>query len=221
MTFDAHFYTRRLEEKRLTGYSPSRSRSWLMGDSREPADVTQMLKAWGKGDADAGDRLFATVDRDLRQIAASYMRRERGDQTMEVTALINESYLRLVDQTKVEWQNRSHFFGIAARCMRRVLVDRARRKLAQKRPQPKAAVPVDEMIAAPDVAFEEILAVHDALDKLEAANKRQAQVAELKYFGGLTIEEIAEALSIAPATVKRDWKEAEIWLRAALRGMLP
>ena len=192
-----------------------------MGDSREPADVTQMLKAWGKGDADAGDRLFSTVDRELRQIAASYMRRERRDQTLEVTALINESYLRLVDQTKVEWQNRSHFFGIAARCMRRVLVDRARRKLAQKRPQPKAAVPLDEMIAAPNAPFEEILTVHDALDKLEAANKRQAQVAELKYFGGLTIEEIAEALSIAPATVKRHWKEAEIWLRAALRGMLP
>src|SRR5918996_5843929 len=143
MTLAAHLYTRGLEEKRLTGYSPSRSGSWLMGDSREPADVTQMLKAWGEGDADAGDRLFATVDRDLRRIAASYMRRERGDQTLEVTALINESYLRLVDQTKVEWQNRSHFFGIAARCMRRVLVDRARRKLAQKRPQPKAAVPVD------------------------------------------------------------------------------
>jgi RNA polymerase sigma factor (TIGR02999 family) len=105
--------------------------------------------------------------------------------------------------------------------MRRVLVDRARRKLAHKRPQAKAAVPLDEMIAAPDAAFEEILAVHDALDKLEAANKRQAQIAELKYFGGLTVEEIAEALSIAPATVKRDWKEAELWLRAALRGMLP
>ena len=140
---------------------------------------------------------------------------------MQITALINESYLRLVDQTKVEWQNRRHFFGIAARCMRRVLVDRARRRLAHKRPQGGAAVPLDDMIAAPDAPFEEILAVHHALEKLEAANKRQAQVAELKYFGGLTIEEIADVLSVAPATVKRDWKEAEVWLRAALRGMLP
>src|SRR4029450_7591272 len=102
MTLDVHLYTRRLEEKRLTGYSPSRSGWFSMGDSREQADVTQMLKAWGKGDADAGGRLVATVDRELRQIAASYVRRERGDRTLEVTALINESYLRLVDQTKVE-----------------------------------------------------------------------------------------------------------------------
>ena len=189
-----------------------------MADSREPADVTQMLKAWGKGDADAGDRLFSTVDRELRQIAASYMRRERGDQTLEVTALINESYLRLVDQTKVEWQNRSHFFGIAARCMRRVLVDRARRKLAQKRPQPKAAVPLDEMIAAPNAPFEEILTVHDALDKLEAANKRQAQVAELKYFGGLEYEEIASHLNVSVVTVQRDWTFSKAWLYSELQS---
>jgi len=193
-----------------------------MADSREhPADVTQMLKAWGKGDPEAGDQLFATVDRELRQIAAAYMRRERRDQTLEVTALINEAYLKLVDQTRVEWRNRSQFFGIAAQSMRRVLVDRARRRRAQKRPQAKAAVPLDATIAAPEADFEEILAVHTAIEKLEAVNKRQAHIAELKYFGGLTIEEIAEALSIAPATVKRDWKEAEIWLRAALRGMLP
>ena len=156
------------------------------------------------------------VHRELHQLASSYMRRERPDHTLQVTALVNEAYLKLVDQTQVDWRNRSHFFGIAAQCMRRILVDHARQRLAKKRGGAETIVSFDEDMDLAAVAGVDVLAIDEALAELAALDERQARIVELRYFTGLSIADTAEALSVSVSTVKRDWESARLWLTHAL-----
>jgi RNA polymerase sigma factor (TIGR02999 family) len=184
-----------------------------------PENVTQMLLDWGRGDRAALDRLMAVVYEDLRRQAARCLRRERPDHTLQTTALVHEGYMRLVDQRRVEWQDRAHFFAIAARVMRQVLVDHARRRNADKRGGAEDALPLDEALA---VGAEEppvdLVALDEALGRLEALSARQARVVELRYFGGLSVEETAEVLGVSPATVKNDWAASRAWLRRQLES---
>lgn len=188
-----------------------------MPDDRLRKQVTGFLRAWSSGRADALDDLVPAVHDELKRIAAGYMRRERRDHTLQVTGLVNEAYLRLIEQRDVTWQDRRHFYGIAARCMRRVLVDYARQRGADKRGGDRTFVALDEATDVPiQVRGVDPVAVDDALDALAALDERQAEIVELRYFGGLTIAETAEQLGISIATVKRDWESARIWLTSQL-----
>ncbi len=188
----------------------------------QPPDVTGLLIAWSTGDAAAGERLLAAIYEELHGQAARAMRREGDAHTLQPTAVVHEAYLRLVDQRRVAWRNRAHFFGIAAQMMRRVLVDHARARLAGKRGGALQRVSLSGVGSAVpegqdgDVAGVDVLALHEALERLAALDPRQAQLVELRYFGGLGIEETAEALEVSPATVKRDWAVARAWLRREL-----
>ena len=184
---------------------------------QSPPDVTQLLKAWSSGRSDVMDQLFIAIYDELRRLARSHLARESKHHTWQPTELVHEAFGRLVAQ-KVSWQNRHHFYGIAAKCMRRLLVDYARKKRAAKRPSSSAAVELDDDIAASPNTADRILAVDEALERLAATNARQAQVVELKYFAGLGIEEIAEVAGVSPATVKRDWEEAKRMLFETLGG---
>lgn len=183
-------------------------------DARSDDDVTVLLAQWRQGSADAEQRLMEVVQGELRRLAASYLRRERAGHTLQPTAVVNEAYLRLMPQRKVRWENRAHFFGIAAKMMRRVLVDHARRKRASKREgfagDPVSLSQVPDPAGGQDI---DVLNLHQALDDLAALDARQADVVELRYFGGLKIEEIAKAIGISPATVKRELTTATVWLR--------
>lgn len=185
-----------------------------------PSDVTQLLLAWGAGDPDAGDRLLPAVYSELRRQAARAMRREGSEHTLQATALVHEAYLRLVDQRRVAWRNRAQFFGVAAQVMRRVLVDHARARLAAKRGGGAQAISLvnvqDESDAASGAV--EVLALHEALERLAAFDHDQARLVEMRYFAGLNIEETAEAMGVSPATVKREWAVARAWLRRELSG---
>jgi RNA polymerase sigma factor (TIGR02999 family) len=176
------------------------------------------LEELGHGRREALDRLVPLVYDELRAVARRQMARERGGHTLQATALVHEAFGRLVDQ-KVAFRNRAHFFGIAAKCMRRLLTDHARRRDAAKRPPAALAVDLDEALVVSDQQIELVVAVNEALDQFALIDARAATVAEMRYFGGATIEEIAEALSISPATVKRDWEIAKMHLRRALRGV--
>jgi RNA polymerase sigma factor (TIGR02999 family) len=181
-------------------------------------DVTEMLRAWSDGDPRALDELIPIVYEELRRQAARYLRRERPDHTLQTTALIHEAYVRLVEQRDVRWQNRAHFFGVAAQMMRRILVDHARKGQALKRGGHAAALPLEEAAAvsgAPDV---NLVALDEALTKLAAMDERKSRVVELKYFGGLTAEEAAEVLGVSEATVRHDWGLAKAWLRREMAG---
>ncbi len=183
--------------------------------------LTQALEAVSRGDAHALDRVFPIVYREMRRLAAGYLRGERVGHTLQPTALVHEAYLRLVGQRDRGWNNRAHFMGIAARAMRSVLVDHARRRKAQKRGGGQAAVPLDTTLLVADgqaVAFDDL---DRALVDLARLSERQARVVELRYFGGLTIEETAELLGVAPVTVKRDWTLARAWLYRELSGAGP
>ena len=180
-------------------------------------DVTYLMKEWSKGRSEVLEQLFSLIYDELRRLARSQLSRESKGHTLQATELVHEAFGRLVAQ-RVSWQNRRHFYGIAAQCMRRLLVDYARKKKAAKRPTAGEAVPLDdEMVVMPNT-IDRILIVDEALDRLASVNARQAQVVELKYFGGLTIEEIAKVAHIAPATVKRDWEEAKQRLFEALQS---
>ena len=182
------------------------------------SQVTQLLVNWGNGDQQSLDALMPVVYDELRRQARRYLRRERPDHTLQSTALVNEAYLRLVDQRSANWRNRSQFFGIAAQLMRRILVDHARGRSAAKRGSgaPKLAL-VEELAgaAAPDV---DLVALDDALNKLAEFDPQQSRIVELRFFSGLSIEDTAEALGISPATVKRDWSTAKAWLYRELSG---
>ena len=186
-----------------------------------PADVTGLLLAWGAGDQAAGEQLLPAVYEELHRQAARAMRRENDEHTLQATALVNEAYLRLVDQRRVEWRNRAQFFGIAAEVMRRVLVDHARARHAAKRGGDVRRVTLGDVVAegesSPDGGLD-VIALHEALERLAALDPAQARVVELRYFGGLGIEETAEAMGISPATVKREWAVARGWLRRELEG---
>ena len=176
-----------------------------------------MLRAWGEGDRAVLDQMLPLVHDELHRQAHRYLRRERDNHTLQTTALINEAYLKLVDQRAVQWQNRAHFFGIAAQAMRRILVDYAKHRNREKRGGAAADLPLEEalFVAATGQSID-LLALDEALTRLALIDEQQARVVELKYFSGLSIEETAEALGISPATVKRDWRMAKAWLRHEL-----
>jgi RNA polymerase sigma factor (TIGR02999 family) len=180
-------------------------------------EVTNLLRSWGRGEEDAANRLLAVIYDDLHAQAARAMRREGGEHTLQATALVHEAYLRLVDQKHVDWKNRAHFFAIAAQSMRRVLVDHARGRLAEKRGGGVEKVTLsDAAVGSNDDDAVDVLALHDALERLAALDPDQARVVELRYFGGMNIDETAEALGISAATVKREWAVARAWLKREL-----
>jgi RNA polymerase sigma factor (TIGR02999 family) len=185
------------------------------------ADVTTLLHAWSAGDAAARDQLVALVYPDLRRRAAAYLRRERRDHTLQPTALVHEAYLRLINQRRAVWQNRAQFFGVASEVMRRILVDHARRGRMAKRSGRWLQVALDDRLVgavSPDI---DVLMLDDALTRLAAFDKRKSRIAELRFFGGLSLEEMAHVLDISVATAERDWQAARAWLYAALKGERP
>jgi RNA polymerase sigma-70 factor (ECF subfamily) len=179
---------------------------------------TSLLLAWGRGDANAFDRLVPLVHEELRRLAIRYMRRERPGHTLQATALVNEAYMRLIEINQVQWQNRAHFLAISARTMRRILVDSARARSNNKRGGGIPRVSLDDQLVAAPMTDPALVALDEALVALEALHPRKSQVVELRHFGGLTIEEVGEALHISPDTVKRDWRFAKLWLLRALRA---
>jgi RNA polymerase sigma factor (TIGR02999 family) len=200
--------------------------------------ITQLLSEWGGGNASALDRLAPLVYGELRRMAARHLRRERAGHTLQTTGLVHEAFLRLVDQRSARWQNRAHFFSIASRTMRRVLVDQARARHAVKRGEGRTRVDIDDLEAVLDgqgdlalVSVEltpagqerhaDLIMIDDALTRLEALDERQARIVEMRFFGGLTIEETSQSLNISPATVKRDWLMAKAWLARELAGAAP
>jgi RNA polymerase sigma factor (TIGR02999 family) len=180
-------------------------------------NVSQLLVKWGEGDKAALDKLMPLVHSELRRLASNYLRRERQNHTLQPTALVNEAYLKLIDQKNARWQNRAHFYGVAAQLMRRILVDHARQHQAAKRGgtnQQRLSITSARAIAeAPEV---DVLAVHEALEELKQFDPQQERIVELRFFGGLSIDETAEVMGIGHATVERDWKMARAWLRQKL-----
>ena len=183
--------------------------------------VTQLLGDWSRGDAGALERLIPLVQPELHRLAHHYMSRERAGHTLQTTALINEAYLRLVDNSKPLWQNRNHFVAAAAQLMRRIMVDHARERLSLKRGGGAVRVTLDETAWVTDTRSEELLALDEALESLVALDPRKSQIVELRYFGGLTAEETAEFLSLSLRTVEREWNMAKAWLYRALREKQP
>ena len=180
-----------------------------------PKEVTQLLIDWGNGNQLALDELIPLVYDELRRLAGRYMRRENQCHTLQTSALINEAYLRLIDQKNVQWQNRAHFFGVAAQLMRRILVDHARGRLRAKRGGGAQMVSLDEQaVMSKDVS--EVIALDEALKDLAEMDPRKSQIVEMKFFGGLTTEEVAEVLKVTPRTVEREWRKAKAWLNRAI-----
>jgi RNA polymerase sigma factor (TIGR02999 family) len=182
-------------------------------------DVTGLLAAWGRGDAAADSRLIAAVYKDLRGVARRRLRAERDNHSLVPTALVHEAYLRLVALRRVSWQNRAHFFAIAARVMRHVLVDHARGRAAAKRGGEACQVPLSDGARRAAPVDVDLLDLDIALDKLAVIDQRLADLVVLRYFGGLTVEETAEEMGLSPATVKRDWSHARAWMFRELRGI--
>ena len=184
-----------------------------------PGAVTELLRAWSDGDEGALERLTPLVEAELRRLARTYMRRERRGHTLQTTALVNEAFLRLIDARSVGWQDRAHFIGIAARLMRRVLVDHARARAYRKRGGGVQRVTLDErLIGSAEPAWLNLIALDRALEGLAAVDARKSRVIELRFFGGLSVEETAEVLHVSPDTVKRDWRLAKLWLLRELQG---
>jgi RNA polymerase sigma factor (TIGR02999 family) len=184
-------------------------------------DVTTLLCAWREGDPGARDRLMLVVYEELRRRAAAYLRAERLGHTLEPTALVHEAYLRLVNQDRTDWQNRAHFFAVASQMMRRILIDHARGGRRAKRSGRWVRVALDEDVAdlrPPDV---EVLDLDRALSRLAEIDERKSRIAELRFFGGLSLAEVGHVLNISVATVERDWQTARAWLYAALKGTAP
>jgi RNA polymerase sigma factor (TIGR02999 family) len=179
---------------------------------------TELLLAWSQGDRDALNALIPFVQEELRRLAARYMNRERIGHTLQPTALVNEAYLRLIELQRVKWRDRTHFFAIAARLMRRILVDAARARGYQKRGGGAAMLSLDEGLVVAAEPGKDLVALDEALTALAAVDPRKSQVVEMRFFGGLSLEETAEALHVSRDTVKRDWKMAKLWLLRELRG---
>lgn len=176
--------------------------------------VTLLLAEWAKGNQNALDELMPLIYRELRQLAAAYLRRERLSHTLQPTALVHEAYVRLVDQSSPNWENRSHFFGVAARLMRQILVDHARRRHAAKRAG--VTIPLEEAVSFQQDRCEDLLALDVGLTALQKFDPRRCKAIELRYFGGLSLEDIAQALEISSATVRRDLRLAEAWLKSQM-----
>ena len=186
-----------------------------------PNQVTGLLEAWSHGDKAALDKLTPLVYNELRRLAHHYMSRERAGHTLQTTALLNEAYLQLVDDPKRNWQNRTHFMAAAAQLMRRIVVDHARERASLKRGGGALKVSLDEAALVTEKQSEELLALDEALERLGVQDPRKRQIVELRYFGGLTVEETAEFLKLSHRTVKREWRIAKAWLYRALSGEEP
>lgn len=187
-------------------------------ESRQQQQVTQLLSDWRNGDPSALEKLIPLVQPELQRLARHYMDRERPDHTLQATALLDDAYLELAGNSSPQWQNRAHFFGVAAQLMRRIMVRHARQRNAAKRGGGAIKVSLDECAAVTPSRADELLALDEALEKLAAFDQRQASVVEMRYFGGLTMDEIAEVLKIHVNTVTRDWIAARAWLFATLNG---
>lgn len=181
-----------------------------------PGDITQLLARFRQGDDEATNLLMTAVYGELRKLAAARLRNERPDHSLQASALVNEAYIKLAGLNRVDWQNRAHFFGFAARAMREILVDHARARLAEKRGGNVQVVPFDEAVVMDKGKITDVLAIDEALNSLSRKDPRAARVVECRYFAGLSIEETAEALGVAPRTVKRDWQIGRAWLRRQL-----
>ncbi len=184
---------------------------------QSPSEITGLLVDWGNGDKAALDRLLPLVEKELHRLAHSYMRRENPDHTLQTTALVNEAYLRLVDQKNTRWQNRAHFFGIAAQIMRRILLNYARDKRRAKRGGTAIQVSLSQAAVISDERAEELLALDEALQRLAMIAERKSRVVEMRYFGGLSVEETAEVLGVSSVTVMRDWNFAKAWLAREMK----
>ncbi|MGI8436175.1 MAG: sigma-70 family RNA polymerase sigma factor [Chthoniobacterales bacterium] len=180
--------------------------------------VTHILTDWSEGDPGAPERLMPLVYEELRRLARSYLDRERPDHTLQATALVHEAYLQLVDQRTATWQNRAHFLGVAAQSMRHILVDHARSHRAEKRGGDREKLAFDEGLDFSDERAIDLVALDDALKDLATFDQRQSEIVEMRFFGGLTNEEIGEVLQISPRTIKRDWRLARAWLRREILG---
>jgi RNA polymerase sigma factor (TIGR02999 family) len=181
--------------------------------------VTQLLSDLQGGRSSAADELLPLVYQELRRIAAAYMRRERANHTLQATALVHEAFLQLVDQTRVDWKNRAHFFGVAAQLMRRILVEHARTRGAQKRGGSASKLSLEEAINYFPQKDLTLLALDDSLKELEKLDARQSRIVELRFFGGLTTEETSEVLGVSTATVEREWRSAKAWLHSQLSDL--
>ena len=181
-------------------------------------DATDLLVAWSHGDGSALERLMPLVHAELRQLARRYMRQERADHTLQPTALVNEAYLRLIDVHRIQWRGRAHFLAVAAQTMRRILVEFARHRDRQKRGGGAVHVQLDDAVDVPRPREEDFVALSDALTAMATFDPRMSQVVELRFFGGLTVEETADVLNVSPETVMRDWKTAKAWLIRELAG---
>lgn len=175
-------------------------------------DLTRLLLDWRDGDKAALDKLMPVVYQELRRMASYYMRRERAGHTLQTSALVNEAYLRLIDYKRMSWQNRAHFFAVAAQAMRRILVEHARARRVEKRGGGAQKVSLDEAALVSATQAAELVALDEALASLEELDARKARIVELRYIGGLSVEEAAEVLAISPATVQREWRAAKAWL---------
>jgi RNA polymerase sigma-70 factor (ECF subfamily) len=193
----------------------------MVGILEQRVSPTALLLAWGRGEADAFDRLVPLVHDELHRLARRYMSREHPGHTLQATALVNEAYLRLIEVKQVRWQNRAHFFAMSARVMRRILVDSARARGNDKRGGGIPKVSLDEALLVSPQSDPSLVALDAALLALEAVHPRKSQVVELRFFGGLSGEETAEALHVSPDTVKRDWRFAKLWLLRELSGERP
>ena len=196
--------------------------SWMTTPSQPPppevTEVTRLLLDWSKGDKDALDKLTPIVYTELRRLAHHYMSRERPDHTLQTTALVNEAYLRLVNTPNMHWQNRAHFFAVSAQVMRHILVDHARRHAYAKRGGAQQKVPLEEASTAvmtPERAAD-LIALDEALSDLAKLDERKSRIVELRYFGGLSIEETAEVIKVSPITIRREWNSAKAWLYKAV-----
>jgi RNA polymerase sigma factor (TIGR02999 family) len=183
--------------------------------------VTQLLLEWSRGDVGAREALLPLVYDELRRLAAAYLRRERPDHTLQPTALVHEAYLRLVQERQVDWRGRSHFFSVAAKLMRRILVDHARGRLADKRGAGTPKVPLTEALVMSETRPSDLLVLDESLTRLASLDPQQSRVVELRVFAGLTVEETSRVLDISPATVKRDWAVAKAWLLREIQQGAP
>jgi RNA polymerase sigma factor (TIGR02999 family) len=184
---------------------------------RDPAHITELLVAWNRGDEKSLEELIPAVEQELRRIAHRYMRRENPGHTLQTTALVNEAYLKLVDQTRVSWQNRAHFFAIAAQVMRRILINHARDRRAAKRGGDAAHLNLDDVFVLSEEKADELIALDDALERLAKIDARRGKIVEMRFFGGLSIEETAHVLKVAQSTVSQDWRLARAWLHAEIQ----
>jgi RNA polymerase sigma factor (TIGR02999 family) len=193
----------------------------MLTPSPSQQEVTQLLGAWSGGDERALEKLIPLVQPELHRLAHHYMSRERAGHTLQTTALLDEAYLLLVDRNKRDWQNRTHFVAAAAQLMRRIMVDHARERHALKRGAGALRVTLDEAAAVTETRSEDLLALDDALERLAAQDRRKSQIVELRYFGGLKVDETAEFLKLSQRTVEREWNMAKAWLYRALSGEEP